>query len=181
MPADEYVGVDIDNSFTRLVAAADCFYDGKRIPYADEYFDSVLCSQVLEHVFNPEEFLSEIRRVLRPGGKLLLTVPFVWDEHEQPADFGRYSSFGIRALLERHGFSVEELRKSVCDAEAISQLVAAWLCKAIRLRNRWGRMLSQILLVSPVTLVGALIGRVLPGRGDIYLDNVVLATKALVD
>ena len=58
-----------------------------------------MCNQVLEHVFNPDDFVREIARVLKPGGALLLTVPFVWNEHEQPYDYARYSSFGLRAFL----------------------------------------------------------------------------------
>ena len=61
----------------------------------------MLCNQVLEHVFNPDEFLLKINRVLKNDGKLLLTVPFVWDEHEQPFDYARYSSFGLKALIEK--------------------------------------------------------------------------------
>jgi SAM-dependent methyltransferase len=71
---------------------ADRFYDGKTFPFSDGEFDAVLTSEVLEHVFNPDEFLSEINRVLRDGGVLLLMVPFVWDEHEQPFDYACYSS-----------------------------------------------------------------------------------------
>jgi SAM-dependent methyltransferase len=66
---------------------------------------------VLEHVFNPDDFLNEVNRVLKPSGKLLLTVPFVWDEHEQPYDYARYSSFGLRSLLEKHGFSIVKHEK----------------------------------------------------------------------
>lgn len=96
-----YVGLDIDTEPVRLRGVADNYYDGELFPYSDSSFDSLLCSQVLEHVFNPDVFLSEINRVLRLGGRVLLTVPFVWDEHEQPYDYARYSSFGLRFLLEK--------------------------------------------------------------------------------
>ena len=75
----------------------------------------MLCNQVLEHVFNPQEFLGELGRVLARGGRLLLTVPFVWDEHEQPFDYARYSSFGLKALLEQHGFRVLQHRKLLAE------------------------------------------------------------------
>ncbi len=67
----EYVGLDIDSEGSRERAIADEFYDGKTFPFDDQAFDAVLCNQVLEHVFNPDEFLREIHRVLKPGGKLL--------------------------------------------------------------------------------------------------------------
>jgi SAM-dependent methyltransferase len=61
---------------------ADDLYDVERFPYQGLSFDSVLFNQVLEHVFNPNEFLTEINRILRSGAQLLLTVPFAWDWHE---------------------------------------------------------------------------------------------------
>ena len=96
-----YIGLDIDSENSRKRGIADHYYDGHVFPFTDASFDSILCNQVLEHVFNPDEFLREIVRALKPGGRLLLTVPFVWDEHEQPYDYARYSSFGLRDLLEK--------------------------------------------------------------------------------
>ena len=107
-PAADYIGMEIHGSNH----SADYYYNGKTFPFPDGEFDTVLCSQVLEHVFNPDEFLSEIRRVLKPNGKLILTVPFIWNEHEQPNDYARYSSFGIKHLLDKNGFEVLHQQKS---------------------------------------------------------------------
>jgi SAM-dependent methyltransferase len=177
VPARNYVGVDIDTPVTRALAAADVFYDGRRLPFPDQQFDAVLCSQVLEHVFTPDEFLAEIHRVLRPGGTLLLAVPFVWDEHEQPADFARYSSFGLRALLERSGFTVAEQRKTCADFRAVVQLASGALFKVTHTPNRWVNLLAQLALLAPVNAVGGLLARMLPGNPDLYLDNIVLARR----
>lgn len=177
IPARRYVGLDIDNAFTRRVGAADVFYDGGAFPLPDGAFDAVLCSQVLEHVFTPERFLGEIHRVLRPGGELVLAVPFLWDEHEQPQDFGRYSSFGLRALLERNGFEVLELRKSVADARAVAQLASAWTFKVVQSRHKWVNLATQLALLAPLNLAGALLAAVLPASPDFYLDNVVRARR----
>ena len=93
-----YTGLEIDSDRARTRDIADFYYDGNTFPFADNTFDILLCNQVLEHVFNPDVFLQEINRVLQPNGKLLLTVPFVWDEHEQPFDYARYSTFGLKYL-----------------------------------------------------------------------------------
>jgi len=175
--ADRYVGLDIDNAFTRKVGAADLFYDGGVFPVADASFDAVLCSQVLEHVFTPEKFLSEIHRVLRPGGRLVLAVPFMWDEHEQPHDFGRYSSFGLRSLLVRNGFEVIEQRKSMADFGALAQLGSAWVFKEVQTRNKWINLATQIALIAPINFSGAGLRLILPRSEDFFLDNVVLARK----
>jgi len=177
VPATRYVGLDVDSPVTRALGAADVYYDGGRFPFPDASFDGVLCSEVLEHVFTPEEFLGEISRVLRPGGRLLLTVPFVWDEHEQPHDFARYTSFGLRAVLERAGFAVDEQRKSGIDARAVAQLAAAWLYKVTRTHHRVLNLAAQLALIAPVNVAGGFLGAVLPCNPDFYLDNVVLATR----
>ena len=177
VPATRYVGLDYDSPLRRETGAADVFYDGGRFPLADAAFDGALCTQVLEHVFTPEEFLGEIRRVLRPGGVLVLTVPFIWDEHEQPHDFGRYSSFGLRALLERAGFEVLRLEKTPTDARALAQLAAGWIYKLVVARNRWLNLATQVVFIAPITVLGAVAAAVLPRNADFYLDNVVLARR----
>ena len=178
VPATRYVGLDYDTPQRRAVGVADVYYDGGRFPMCDGTFDGVLCTQVLEHVFNPEEFLREISRVLRPGGVLVLTVPFVWDEHEQPHDFGRYSSFGLRALLARTGFEVQTLEKTPTDARAVAQIVAGWVYKLVNTRGRWMSLGVQLIVIMPISLGGSLVAAVLPSNDDFYLDNVVLARKA---
>jgi SAM-dependent methyltransferase len=175
--ASEYIGLEYDSPRSRAGGIADFFYDGARFPFEDASFDGVLSSQVLEHVFNPDEFLDEVRRVLRPGGKLLLSVPFVWDEHEQPYDYGRYSSFGLKHLLAAHGLRVIQERKTVNDFRAICQLVNAYSFKKTHTGRPYRDLVMTIVLMAPVNILGELLGRLLPGNDDFYLDNVVLAER----
>ncbi len=177
IPATSYVGMEYDTPRTRASFAADVYYDGRTFPFEAERFDAVLCSQVFEHVFTPEEFLREIARVLRPGGRLVLTVPFVWDEHEQPHDFARYSSFALEALLERSGFVVEGRRKSTPDSRVLFQLLNAYIYKITRTPSRALNWLAMLLLMAPVNLAGIIFGALLPANPDLYLDNIVLARK----
>jgi SAM-dependent methyltransferase len=173
----EYTGLELDTPHNRSVAKADVYYDGTQFPFEDHPFDTVLCNQVLEHVFEPEEFLQEIARVLKENGQLLLTVPFVWDEHEQPRDFARYSSFGLAALLKRNGFEVVEQRKTVADIRVVFQLINAYLYKKTASENPYTNLFFTVLLMSPFNLIGTVLGWLLPGNADLYLDNVVLAKK----
>lgn len=76
------------------------------LPIGDQTFDAVLCTQTLEHTKEPKIVLSELARVLRPGGPLLLTAPFIYEEHLQPFDFFRFTSFGFTHLLEATGFRI---------------------------------------------------------------------------
>jgi SAM-dependent methyltransferase len=173
----EYIGLDIDSEVSRRRGVADLFYDGTRFPFDDARFDVVLCNQVLEHVFNPDEFLAEMRRVLVPGGRVVLTVPFVWDEHEQPHDYARYSSFGLCALMARHGLEVVEQRKLLDDASLLFQLANAYLFKVTRSRHVVLNMLVNAVILAPVSLLGLIAGAVLPRNPDLFLDQLVIAER----
>jgi SAM-dependent methyltransferase len=172
--ASEYIGLDMQGRNKH----ADRSYDGKTFPFSDGEFDAVLTSEVLEHVFNPDEFLSEINRVLRDGGVLLLTVPFVWDEHEQPFDYARYSSFGLRHLLESHGFEIIEHRKTMDDIRVIFQLVNAYIYKKTVTGSWRMYLLLTVILMAPFNVLGELFAKILPNNSDLYLDNIILARSA---
>jgi SAM-dependent methyltransferase len=172
-----YRGLDIDSPTSMSRGVADDIYDCTNFPYNNDCFDSALCNQVLEHVFNPDEFLSEINRVLKFGGKFLLTVPFVWDEHEQPYDYARYSSFGLKALLERNGFKILSHKKLAADATVLFQLINVYLFKISEKWPRFMRLLFTCTIIATVNIIGVLMGRILPANPDLFLDHVVLAEK----
>ncbi len=172
--ATSYTGMEIEGSSKRV----DVYYGGAGFPFEDASFDSVVATQVLEHSFSPELFVGECARVLKDGGVLLLTVPFIWGEHEIPYDFGRYSSFGLKALLERNGFEIQTLERICVGPLALAQLASAFLHEA--LRGVFGWRIANLLcpwLSLPVNLF-ALIVRPFSGFvNGVYLDNVALAVK----
>lgn len=176
---DEYVGMDIEqNGHDHKDENIDVFYDGKTFPFESATFDSVISNATLEHVFNPDEHLAEIHRILKPGGIFLITVPFMWDEHEQPYDYGRYSSFGLRHLLEQNGFEIIEQRKSGTGIRAIFQMINVYIFKStLRLRKRYFHYFVTVFLNSPVNLLGELLWHIFPENSDLYLDNIVVAKK----
>ncbi|HEY1075965.1 MAG TPA: methyltransferase domain-containing protein [Fontimonas sp.] len=173
--SNEYWGIEVlaqgQHGSRKL---ADAYFDGSRIPFADQSFDAVFCSQVLEHVFQPDDFLKELARVTKPDGRLLLTVPFVWDEHEQPYDYGRYSSFGLKALLARHGFEVAEHVKTLSDASIITQLSLTYLYKISSRLPRPLHRLCMAAMAIPLNILGLILAASAPRNADFYLDNVVL-------
>lgn len=177
LDATEYIGLEFDSPANRASKRADTFYDGKVFPFPDDSFDSVLFSQVFEHVFNPNEFLDEVQRVLKPGGRVLMTVPFAWDEHEQPYDYARYSSFGLRHVLAQHGFRVLRHTKTVTDLRAVFQLLNAYTFKKTVTGRPYVDIVATLILMAPVNLLGELIGKLLPKNDDFYLDNIILAEK----
>jgi SAM-dependent methyltransferase len=80
----------------------DLFADAAALPFRNEVFDTVLCTEVLEHLPDPHRCLEELSRVLRPGGKLILSTPFICWLHEQPHDYLRYTPYGLRYLARQH-------------------------------------------------------------------------------
>jgi SAM-dependent methyltransferase len=74
------------------------------MPIEDEMFDAVLCTQVLEHLEWPRESVKEMHRIIKPGGKLYMTVPMAQNEHQVPYDFFRYTSYGLESICKHAGF-----------------------------------------------------------------------------
>jgi SAM-dependent methyltransferase len=93
------------------------------IPVDDASFDAILCTQVLEHVAEPWTVLEEFHRVIRPGGKIWITAPLTWYLHEQPYDYYRFTSHGLRHLLERARFSEVEILPLTDAFTTLAQLV----------------------------------------------------------
>jgi len=179
--ADQYVGVEYQGEGeTYAKDKADFFYDGRNLPFEDASFDAVFCSEVFEHVFNLEEILKELHRVLKPGGKMLLTFPFMFPEHEVPNDFARYTQFAAVHLLKQTGFTIEEFRKSGSFTEAICQLrilhyeyaVHKYVSKIPVLRS----LLKYTVYVT--NNCWALLTRsIFPGKKEMYMNNIIMAKK----
>ncbi len=176
-PCKSYTGLEIDTPEMRKVSEIEYFYDGHTFPFKNETYDSIICNQTLEHVFNPDEFLEETNRVIKRGGKILLTIPFVWDEHSQPYDYARYSSFGLAHLMKNHSFKIIEQRKSVNTIAVIFQMINCYLYKKINTRFYFLNFFLVLILTSMVNIAGIIAEKILPKNDDLYLDNVILAQK----
>lgn len=171
-----YIGLEYDSTRSRSLSAADVFYDGTVFPFPDDSFDVVFTSQTLEHVFTPMKFLREVSRVLKPGGVLLLAVPFAWPEHEAPIDYGRYTSFGLSSLLSSEGFEVLAQTKTRSGISALGQLLIALAMDACP-DSPATRQVVTLLLAAPVTSLSLLLG-FSPPADPLYLDDVVLARNS---
>jgi SAM-dependent methyltransferase len=104
----EHVGVDHPES-PHALDHVDVLATASSIPLPDSSFDTALLSELLEHLEEPLAAIREAHRLLRPGGHVIITTPFIWVLHEEPRDFFRYSPHGLRWLLEQGGFEVIEL------------------------------------------------------------------------
>jgi len=105
--ADRYIGIDIAEArdWFGYEVPDTIYYRGDTWPVEDASVDLVLCTEALEHVKEPGKFLAEAARVTRPGGTILLTVPFAARWHFIPHDYWRFTPSSIRSLLEENGFT----------------------------------------------------------------------------
>jgi SAM-dependent methyltransferase len=103
--AEKYVGMDYltDRSTPDVVGSA------TNIPLGDASFDTVVCTEVLEHVPDPLKALREMYRVLKPGGYLILSTPMYWPRHEVPYDYFRYPYDGLLHLIKTSGLELTQL------------------------------------------------------------------------
>lgn len=173
----KYIGIDVEDSGrSPKLKKPDIFYNGDTFPLAEASVDVVLCTQVLEHVPTPAKLLSECSRVLKPGGYLLLTVPFCWEEHETPYDYCRWSAFGLTRLIGEADLQIVNIQRTCGAVEAMAQVLSSYVC--IQIGGKAPRFISLLLrcLMFVVQFAAMIAQKVLP-KGEIYLDNAVLARK----
>lgn len=83
----------------RPLPGVDVVGDAHRLPFEDEKFDNILCTEVLEHLKEPAVAIAEMRRVLKMGGKLILTTRFFCPLHDVPDDYYRFTKYGLKHLF----------------------------------------------------------------------------------
>jgi SAM-dependent methyltransferase len=110
-----HIGMDYPPTVSEHMASGyeppqvDVYGDGLHLPFRADAMDTVLCTQVLEHSIDPAQMMAEITRVLRPGGKLILTAPQEWGLHQEPHDYFRFTRYGLEHLARAHGLLVERI------------------------------------------------------------------------
>lgn len=108
-----YIGVDFGGGdhewdYSRLDAVSDIH----ALPVRSGIADGVLCTQVLEHTYDPQKVICEMARILKIGGRAFISVPQGWGEHQVPHDYFRYTQYGIKVLLNRAGLKMVEVGKT---------------------------------------------------------------------
>jgi len=181
----DYVGVDVEVSGRGAEhKRPHVYFNGVDLPFDEAEVDAILCTEVLEHAVDPVRLTAEMRRVLKPGGKVLITVPFMWGEHETPYDFRRYSTYGIRRLLDDAGLHIMTSGKLTCGVDAINALVQSEICNfdanvqppaasgTARLLRRLGTAVARRTWMMQMQL-----WRHLYRFERVYIDNVIVATR----
>ena len=156
----DYFGIDIARA-----DAFDCrrtdiaLFDGKRIPFDDEFFDAVLCTEVLEHVEDPQTFLSEIHRVLKPDGKALITIPWSARYHYIPHDYFRYTPSALKKLFS--AFKEIKIFPRGTDVTAIMSKIIVLFFRNIFPRKKWRYVFFPFwLMATPLIICALILGHV---------------------
>lgn len=125
---EKYIGLDINSEI--YVADVDLRWDGKKIPLPDASIDCAMATEVLEHCPDPILVLREVRRVLKPGGLIFFTVPFIWPIHDAPHDYYRYTPFVLERLLKDADLEDIKLRALGGWNASLAQMIGLWLKRA---------------------------------------------------
>lgn len=164
----DYIGLDYPVTGGVLYRARpDVFADASRLPLHDSSVDTVLLLEVLEHLRHPAHSLSEIARVLRPGGELLLTLPFLYPVHDAPHDYQRYTCHGLVREMQAAGFAVEDPMPTLGSIETAGLLanlvMGGVIGEAIQKHSLSIVLLPAVAVAVPViNLLCWLLGKLLP-------------------
>ena len=141
----EYVGLDIESAFVYdNQVRPDHVWDGASMPFENELFDSAIATEVLEHCPDPEVILKETYRILKPGGTLFFTVPFLWNLHETPYDQYRYTPFSLKRHFENSGFHVLEMKATGGWHASLGMMLGLWVRRSPMSKRR-KKILSYLL------------------------------------
>jgi SAM-dependent methyltransferase len=142
------------------------------LPFSSESFDTVLLTDVLEHIFRPIQLVTEIARVLRYGGNVIIGVPFFYCLHEQPYDFYRYTEFALAKMCLDSGLTIVQLDPSAGVPEILADITSKCLAeKAPSLCGAYSAMCSALLRLKPFRSLSQRTARLFP------LGYVVVASK----
>lgn len=164
---DDVVLADWENSpFTNVHVDVRCDIS-KKLPFQDSSFDTVILSDVLEHIPDPRNPLREVARILRPDGNVLINVPFIHRLHETPYDYNRYTEYMLKLLAEDAGLSIIKL-------EALGGGYAVLIDLLSRLwRNH------EVIVMALQSVMSRLLSRKLEARKDIPLAYAMVCRKEI--
>jgi SAM-dependent methyltransferase len=152
-----YCGIDIRNADDYGMSKQQdvIYYDGRTIPFPEASFDGAICIEVLEHVEDPEPFMAELARVLKPQSILLLTVPWSARRHHIPHDYHRFTKERLQILLERAGFQSPDIRERGNDISAIASKLVVLTIRLVKPGNiatmAWSLPIAAF--VAPLTIL----------------------------
>jgi SAM-dependent methyltransferase len=177
----KYLGLEYSPESGYRGNTADFCGDASALPLDTGSIDTILCTEVFEHLQDPERAMSEFARVLRPGGVLITTAPFVFPVHDEH-DYFRYSSKGLAVMMSRHGLEVEKVEPLSGSGLTIAVLFNLYFLDIGFTWTKWlypfGLVLRPLLLLCCffVNLIGRLFEILIPSS-HLSFDHLTIARK----
>ncbi len=137
----------------------DVHADARTLPFARGSVDIVFLLEVLEHITDMDQVIAEIQRVLKQGGRLYISAPFIYPAHDLPHDYFRFSEQGLHYLLKKHGMKIETVQRHGNSAVTLLQLANLALLEPVRYLLERNRLLAAgcFLLLYPLCLLNNLL------------------------
>jgi SAM-dependent methyltransferase len=184
LPAgSHYIGADYPTTVRQLYdTRPDLFVDAGRLPLRDATVDTVIFLEVLEHLRRPEAAWTEIVRVLKPGGRVVMSVPFLYPAHDEPHDYQRLTAHGLARDAEHAGLAVQQVEPFLRSAHTAGLLLAVTLAgtalQAVAQRRPSMLLVPLLLLMVPVVnLCAWAMGRMLPSWNAVAAGYTLIASK----
>ena len=166
---DSYIGLDINESgHNHKHSSIDIFYDGKSIPFQDNKFDNAVSFEVVQSVPDIEKTFSELSRVTKKDGLILFTIPFAWEECEQPYDFIRLTEFGIKKLVKDNNLKLFKYKKIGNHFSASMQTLISYIIYQLPKDRRFLKYFFILSLSLPLNIFGIIGSSILPKTYDYY-------------
>lgn len=166
---EKYYGTEYSATSGFRGNRADVAGDAERMPFADASVDTILCTEVLEHVKNPEKVIEEFARVLKPNGIIITTAPFFYPIHDD-FDFFRYTDTGIAEIMKRNGLEIEKVEPLSGTGLTVAMMFNFYLFDLGFMWTKWmypvGLVLRPLLwiLICLVNALGWIMEKAIPSK-----------------
>ncbi len=148
---DFYIGLDVPTTM-HGIAKLDVIGTAMALLFQVGTFDSILCTEVLEHLPEPLIALKEMYRVTKPGGMLLLTVPLSEQLHEEPYDFYRFTKYALEHLLGQAGWQIQKIYERGGTWLELGYRFSSFLYSVIGATRQSSGALQPRLIVGPLII-----------------------------
>ena len=166
---EKYYGTEYSSTSGFRGNRADAAGDASAMPFADASVDTILCTEVMEHVNHPEKVIEEFVRILKPDGIIITTAPFFYPIHDA-LDFFRYTDEGIAVMMRRHGLEIEKIEPLSGTGLTVAMMFNFYLFDLGFLWTKWmypvGLVLRPVLwlLICLVNLLGWIMEKAIPSK-----------------
>lgn len=157
---EDNICIDWDNSYNKNIYLDYSADLNLKLPLNDNDFDTIILSDVLEHIKNPFSLWEEMNRVLKQDGTLLMNVPFYYALHEEPYDYFRYTKHSLKSMAEDNGFHVLYLEPIGGIPEILADIISKSLSQIPLFGNVLALVIQQLTWIFINTKIGKKISNV---------------------